>query len=238
MTCAPKNVLGGCCGWFTFAFLLLALVFPWYVFTVSMKEKATGEDCAQATVFFWSTITCRDNPEDCSHQCDAVSTSNFWSKDEAPFKDLTPVFATSFFLILFSTLVSLFVAVLFSVRCCCMQEPTVTPTALNITATVLGVLSLLLLTISIIYFAAGLPKAFAKSHDGPSSEEGPWKTFIGAHTFDGMDEKDTFAWAPAGWWFALLGWPFLLGTIVTLATTLRATRYEDGYAMLPPAKQM
>ncbi|KAL6069925.1 hypothetical protein QOT17_007234 [Balamuthia mandrillaris] len=229
-TCAPKNVVGGCLSWLAFALLFLALVLPWYVFT--SKASNWSEECSAATVFFWATISCADSPNGCGN-CDQVAVSNFWSKDDHLYEYLTPVFATNFFFIFTSTLVALFLAVFFSVRCCCLERAT-TPKALNIGSFVVALLSLLLLTISVLYFSIGLPKAFANTFKGAQGD-GPWDTFIGTHTFD--DDR-TVAWAPVGWWFAVLAWPFVLGTMITLITVLSNKNREEGYVMVPTKKRI
>ncbi|KAL6069921.1 hypothetical protein QOT17_007231 [Balamuthia mandrillaris] len=256
---ATKNAVGGVLGWSAFSFLLLSLLVPWYVvtWTTTTTDNFVNhrDDCKEVAMFFWSTILCQPSPNNkegsyCPRReespCFQLAISNFWtyhSSNDEPFplfEQLTPIFATSLFLMLFVTMAALLVALLFTVRCCCMNKRA-TPLTLNLGTFVFAAVGFIILSMTIIYFAAAMPNAFRKGlveddlyYGEGSHGEGPWSSFIGKGVTVGPDSSVKSSWSAAGWWLALLAWPFYLSALVTLGSLMHHTHEAEGYAVLHP----
>ncbi|KAL6068399.1 hypothetical protein QOT17_008209 [Balamuthia mandrillaris] len=215
-----SNCVGSCLSWFALVLFFLALVIPCVTFP-NPTSSSSSSDCTVATVFLWANAVCASSGS-CGtiDPCKDEPSTKFWGKDD----DLTNLFAPSFFMLLISTILALVVTIYWSARCCCVKR---TPTAINLVCVLLAVLALLLSFIVIVYFAAALPKAFSKS-SGFTEGEGPWDTFVG-HTTEG---NLTRVWAPIGWWFLVLGWPFFLATNIALCLALRKNHEDAGYGLL------
>ncbi|KAL6059450.1 hypothetical protein QOT17_014163 [Balamuthia mandrillaris] len=224
MSATANNVCGSCLGWTALILLFLSLVIPWYLATAKTESiYADREDCSTALFFFWAHTVCSSSAA-CENGC-GKNVKAFWGEKDNHFG---PVFAPTFFLMLFATIIALSAAVVFSARSSSRAE------LLTKVALILAVLGVLGLTVAIILFAAALPNAWkANVNDETQTLKGPWDSFIGhneAELAGGILE--TSAWAPVGWWFALVGWPFMVGTTIALAVAFRSGHREAGYSII------
>ncbi|KAL6049787.1 hypothetical protein QOT17_002828 [Balamuthia mandrillaris] len=228
MSATANNVCGSCLGWTALILLFLSLVIPWYLATAKI-ESIYAEDCSTALFFFWAHTVCSSSAA-CENGC-GNKVIAFWGEKDNHFGT---VFAPTFFLMLFATIIALSAALVFSARCCCMNGSSSRTALLTKAALILAVLGVLVLTVAIILFAAALPNAWkANVNDETQTLKGPWDSFIGhnkAELASGLLE--TSAWAPVGWWFALVGWPFMVGTTIALAVAFRSGHREAGYSII------
>ncbi|KAL6059445.1 hypothetical protein QOT17_014158 [Balamuthia mandrillaris] len=237
MAATKHNIAGSCLGWFALAFLFLSLILPWYLTALHSENLLNGEDCTISNVFFWAHSICSSSG-DCKHDvvCGSKDIHAFWGEAN---NHLDEVYAPAFFLLLFATVAAFMAALSFSARCCCMGEEVAASsfTVVSLVCFIFEVLGLLTLTTAVIFFAAALPRAWRDNVDEQAVvNPGPWDSFIGHHKYSRTLEPTTFeynvAWAPVGWWLALLGWPFFLATAIAQCFTLRSTRGEAGYSIV------
>ncbi|KAL6059447.1 hypothetical protein QOT17_014160 [Balamuthia mandrillaris] len=234
MPLTRSNVCGSCLSWTTAALLFLSLIIPWYLTSVQSKNTGGG-DFTATNVFFWAHAVCTSSG-DVDHElvCDR-DVRSFWGDKDL---HLVIVFAPTFFLMLFTTIMTLLAALVASARCCCTKVSFPRTALLSKVAFQFAILGVIGLTTAIIIFAALLPSAWKASVDYMTEPtHGPWDSFIG------HDERELklseqivsnikLVWVPVGWWFALLAWPFLMGTSIALFTSWRATNRQHGYSII------
>ncbi|KAL6069452.1 hypothetical protein QOT17_007476 [Balamuthia mandrillaris] len=236
MSATRNNVCGSCLSWTSLVLLFVSLVIPWYLITTHIENIDTGLVCTATNVTFWAHSVCASQG-DCDHEqvCGEEDVHAFWGEKD---NHLGTVFAPTFFLMLLTTIIALLAALIFSARCCCMQASSPRSAMLTKAALLLAVLGVLALTIAIIIFAALLPNAWKASVDDETEAvKGPWDSFIGHderefNIPEVISIKTKFVWAPVGWWFAILAWPFLVGTTIALFTAERSVRTEHAYSII------
>ncbi|KAL6066518.1 hypothetical protein QOT17_009502 [Balamuthia mandrillaris] len=234
MSATANNVSGSCLGWTTLFLLFLSLISPWYLTTSHFEGYFGEQQCTMAQVFLWAHSVCSSSG-DCEGYkvCQDGDVHAFWGEEDNHF---TAVYAPTFVGILLATLVALALTLFFSIQ----DGPSSTSlTVVKVFLLFAGLLGLLLLTAVIVYFGVALPRAWKDNvQDAANYVPGPWDSLLGQHTESpyGVTQTKT-VWTPAGWWVAILAWPFFLGTIITLGFALRATSSytkinDAGYALL------
>ncbi|KAL6049785.1 hypothetical protein QOT17_002826 [Balamuthia mandrillaris] len=235
MLLTRSNVWGSYLGWTASALLFLSLIIPWYLTSVQVKN-AGGGDFTATNVFFWAHAVCTSSG-DLDHElvCGDGDVHAFWGDNDLR---LVIVFAPTFFLMLFTTVMTLLAAIITSARCCWMKVSSPRTALFAKAAFHFSCFGVIGLTTAIIIFAALLPSAWKASVSYMTEPtHGPWDSFIG------HDERELklseqivsnikLVWAPVGWWIALLAWPFLVGTSIALFTSWRTTNRQHGYSIV------
>ncbi|KAL6059449.1 hypothetical protein QOT17_014162 [Balamuthia mandrillaris] len=224
MPATKNNVYGSCFGWTALVLLFVSLVVPWYTWTYGYSFD--GESCTWRIVFFWAHVVCTPSGACGSESCPEPVVA-FWTENQD--NHFAAVYAPTLFLMLFATIFALVATLFFSVRCCCMRAGSSTSSALTTAVCLLGALGLVLLTLAIVVFAATAPLGWDHGH-GNLHLPGPWDSFIGTQTLENEGSKLELTWAPVGWWFALVAWPFFLATTIALFFAFKAR--ERGYSLI------
>ncbi|KAL6041589.1 hypothetical protein QOT17_003390 [Balamuthia mandrillaris] len=238
-----------CLAWLNFLILLFCLCLPWYYVLAlgphQHPSSSLSDSCYYSLLFSWASVGCTSEKDDRHHlsqfqrcpddlcrqmgeQRPPLSPQqDFWGEEH--YTHLTSVFAGNLFLTLLATLTSLLVA-LFLCAPSWRHEAT-RSSFVGLVSLALSALTLLLVTVAMIAFAAALPSAFRfdtrylrEQQLSLIAEEGPWSSFLGQTTFE--DENGDMVhslWTPVGWWFLVLVWPFQLSLSIVLLLLWRRT---------------